>query len=88
MLQLANHSNIALNQETLLLLHLLDGFEHYGLLKHLWIFYYKHLVYSRHLYLLWSIEVKPSNGCSNSNVSFFKTMLEWLANCTVEDSSF
>ena len=26
MLQLANHSNIALNKEMLLLLHLLDGF--------------------------------------------------------------
>ena len=38
MLQLANHSNIALNKETLLLLHLLDGFEHYGLLKYVWIF--------------------------------------------------
>ena len=38
MLQLANHSNIALNKETLLLLHPLDGFKHYGLLKRLWIF--------------------------------------------------
>ena len=35
MLQLANHSNIALNKEMLLLLHPLGGFEHYGLLKHL-----------------------------------------------------
>ena len=33
MVQLANHSNIALNKEMLLLLHPLDGFEHYGLLK-------------------------------------------------------
>ena len=32
MQQLANHSNIALNNKTLLLLHPLDGFEHYGLL--------------------------------------------------------
>ena len=33
MLQLANHCNIALNKETLLLLDPLDGFEHYALLK-------------------------------------------------------
>ena len=33
MLQLANHSNIAYNKETLQLLHPLDGFEHCGLLK-------------------------------------------------------
>ena len=32
MLQLANYSNIALNKEMLLLLHPVDGFEHYGLL--------------------------------------------------------
>ena len=38
MLQLANHSNIALNKEMLPLLHPLDGFVHYDLLKHLWIF--------------------------------------------------
>ena len=35
MLQLANHSNIALNKETLRLLHPLGGFEHYGFLKRL-----------------------------------------------------
>ena len=38
MLQLANHPNITLNKETLQLLHPLDSFEHYELLKHLWIF--------------------------------------------------
>ena len=38
MLQLANHSNITLNKETLQLLHPLDGFEHYELLKCQWIF--------------------------------------------------
>ena len=30
MLQLANHCNIALNKETLLLLHPLGDFDHYG----------------------------------------------------------
>ena len=35
MLQLVNHSNIALNKETLRLLHPLGGFEDYGLLKRL-----------------------------------------------------
>ena len=35
MLQLANHSNIAFYKESLLLLHPLDDFEHYGLLKRL-----------------------------------------------------
>ena len=35
MLQLANHSNIALNKEMLQLLHPLDGFEQYGLLNRL-----------------------------------------------------
>ena len=80
MLQLANHSNIALKKETLRLLHPLGGFEHYGLLKR--------LVYSWRLYVLWSIEVKPSNGCSSGSVSLFKAMLEWLANCSIEDSSF
>ena len=34
-LELANHFNIALNKGTLMLLHPLGGFEHYGLLKHL-----------------------------------------------------
>ena len=32
-LRLANHCNIALNQETLLLLHPLGGFKHYELLN-------------------------------------------------------
>ena len=41
-----------------------------------------------YLYLLWSIEVKPSNGCSSDSISLFKTMLEWLANCSIEDSLF
>ena len=88
MLHLVNRSNITLNKQTLQLLHPLDSFEHYGLLKHQWIFKYKRLDYSWSLYLLWSIEVKPSNGCSNGSVSLFKAMLEWLANCSIEDSSF
>ena len=32
--------------------------------------------------------VKPSKGCSNSRISLFKAMLEWLSNCSIQDSSF
>ena len=36
-----------------------------------------------------SYKTQPPNGCSNNgSVSLFKAMLQWLTNCSIEDSSF
>ena len=36
-----------------------------------------------------SYKTQPPNGCSNNgSVSLFKAMLQWLANCSIEDSLF
>ena len=36
------------------------------------------------LALLYQAEI--SHGCSNGNVSLFKAILQWLANCSIKDS--
>ena len=96
-LQLANHCNIALNQETLPLLHPLGGFKHYELLN---TYKYKGLeirgAYTsfavpidsissvQRIYYLCCTELELMNGCSNGSVSWFKAMLQWLANRSIK----
>ena len=76
-LQLANHCNIALNQEMLLLIHPLGGFKHYEFLN---AYKYKRLEI-RGAYTSFAIatELELMKGCGNGSISLFKVMLQLVS---------